>query len=92
MDLLFSKYASPFDYLQGLMDIGNLLQGINYIFSQENERKLWELYLHSFPSKSFEDWKKDITSNKVKPVELSQKEVVLQVNKSQSILNTFQIS
>ena len=91
MDLLYHRYASPFDYLQGLLDSGNLINGINYLFEEENERKLWELYLHSFPSDSYEDWKKKIKANNDMPKELSQKEVAKQVNKSNEILKSFSL-
>lgn len=91
MDLLYHRYASPFNYLQGLMDSGNLITGINYLFEQENERKLWELYLHSYPSTSFDDWKKKVLNNVERPKELSQKEVAIEVNKSSNILKSFSI-
>ena len=91
MDLLYHRYASPFNYLQGLMDSGNLITGINYLFEQENERKLWELYLHSYPSNSFDDWKKKVLNKVERPKELNQKEVAIEVNKSSNILKSFSI-
>ena len=91
MDLLYHRYASPFDYLQGLMNSGNLLTGINYLFEQENERKLWDLYLHSYPSDSFDDWKKKVLKNIERPKELSQKQIAIEVNKSNEILKTFHL-
>lgn len=91
MDLLYHRYASPFNYLQGLMDSGNLLVGINYLFEQENERKLWDLYLHSYPSDSFDDWKKKVLTNIERPKELSQKQIAIEVNKSNEILKAFHI-
>lgn len=91
MDLLYHRYASPFNYLQGLLECGDLITGINYLFEQDNERKLWELYLHSYPSDSFEDWKKKVTSNIDRPKELNQKEIAIEVNKSSEILKSFSI-
>ncbi|MDO4377982.1 MAG: hypothetical protein Q4C64_02365 [Erysipelotrichia bacterium] len=91
MDLLYHRYASPFNYLQGLMDSGNLLIGINYLFEQENERKLWDLYLHSYPSESFEKWKKKVMTNVDRPKELSQKEITIEINKSSEILKSFSV-
>lgn len=91
MDLLYQRYASPFDYLQQLIVIDNLLQGVTYIISQENERKMWELYLHSFPSDSFDNWKKKVVGSDRPVKEMSRNEIVNVVNKSQNILNTFSI-
>lgn len=92
MDVLYKTYSRPFDYLQQLMDIDNLPNGIEYIFSQENERKLWELYLHSFPNESYEDWKKKVCGNAPSHAnEMSRSEVINVVKKSQNILNTFSI-
>lgn len=91
MDLLYAKYASPFDYLQALMDTHNLTNGICYIINNENERKLWELYLHSFPSESFDSWKNKLKDNTAVK-ELNEREVINQVNKSNDILKNFQIN
>ena len=76
--------------MQSLLDTGNLPQGFIHLFEAENDRKLWDLYLHSFPSESFEDWKEKVTSNKA-PKELTQDEIEIQVSKSNNILETFRI-
>lgn len=88
MDLLFKRYASPFLFLDGLLELGKLEEGIKYLLEEENDEKLWQLYLHSNPSKSFNEWKKDINSND-KPKGLSSEEVITQVEKSKDILKAF---
>lgn len=92
MDLLYSKYASPFDYLQALMDMHNLVIGITYLINSENDRKLWELYLHSFPNESFEKWKDKIRDNNKDVKKLNEREVIMQVNKSNEILKNFRVN
>lgn len=91
MDLLYQKYASPFSYLQSLMETGNLYKGIDYLFEQSNETKLWELYLHSFPSESYEDWKKKAVTKKEITRTLTDKEVAKQIKKSSDILDNFHL-
>lgn len=90
MDLLYHRYASPFIYMQDLFTTGNLSKGILHLYETENDRKLWELYLHSFPSESYKDWKEKVTSNQA-PKELTQEEINVQVSKSNNILETFHI-
>ena len=90
MDMLYHRYACPFNFLQSLLDTGNLVQGFIHLFEKENDRKLWDLYLHSLPSESFDDWKEKVTSNQMTK-ELTKKEVETQVSKSNNILETFRI-
>lgn len=76
--------------MQCLLDTGNLAQGFIHLIEKENDRKLWDLYLHSFPSESFDDWKEKVTSRQA-PKELTQQEIEVQVSKSNDILETFHI-
>lgn len=76
--------------MQCLLDTGNLAQGFIHLIEKENDRKLWDLYLHSFPSESFDTWKEKVT-RKQAPKELTQQEIEVQVSKSNDILETFHI-
>ena len=76
--------------MQSLLDTGNLSKGILHMYEKENDRKLWDLYLHSFSNESFEDWKEKVTRKKA-PKELSQDEIKIQVSKSNDILKTFRL-
>ena len=71
--------------------MGNLSKGILHLYEAENDRKLWEMYLHSFPSESFEDWKKKTIESNAKAKELTHAEVTEEVNKSNDILKTFRV-
>ena len=58
---------------------------------QEDERKLWELYLHSYSDKSFNAWKEEMLNKPVEPVSLSMTgdQIEEQKAKSRSILKNF---
>lgn len=61
--MIFKRYSSPFLFLENLIIQGKLSDGINTIYKQINEEKLWQLYL-SIPVKeqSYEDWKHEVLS------------------------------
>ena len=91
MDLLFKRYASPFDYLNLLLESGNFESGIVNILEAIDNDKSWEYYLSNNPcnEKSFVDWKKD-TQNKTQAQRpMSKVQVVATVEKSQNILKNF---
>lgn len=63
--MIFKRYSSPFLFLDNLIIQGRLSDGIDTIYKQNEEEKLWQLYL-SIPMKeqSFVDWKNEIISNR----------------------------
>lgn len=71
MDLLYSRYSSPFEFMRLYMEQGRFGEFVNEIIRQENQRRkeqveetetqmLWTAYIHSGSDKSFVDWKSDI--------------------------------
>ena len=91
MDLLFKRYASPFSLLDIMIQSDKLDEFVITIINDENEQKLWELYLHhGWLNKSFEEFKKDVlvpvtnSSNKT-----TEKEIEATINHSKEILNSF---
>ena len=72
MDLLFSRYASPLDFMKLYMDQGRFGEFVEGIISLENKRrkeekekeeddKLWQAYIRSMSEKSFSDWKNELS-------------------------------
>lgn len=66
MDLLFSKYASPFVLLDQMLLIGRLSEYVYELVQIENDRKLWQLYLSCVANSlsevtSFDDFKRKNT-------------------------------
>lgn len=70
MDLLYSKYSNPLELMRLYIEQGQFGEWVSSFLEmhykqkeeeakKEEERKAWELYIHSFSDKSFVDWKKE---------------------------------
>lgn len=98
MDLLYSRYSNPLEFMRLYTEQGRFGEFVTEILKmdqkrkteaakKEDEQKLWEIYLHSTAEKSFNDWKKDILSNNAssqKPVSLSMDESQVENVKQQA--------
>lgn len=85
MDLLYSRYSNPLEFMRLYINQGRFGEFVAEILEmdakrkqeeadKDNEQKMWEMYLHSMADKSFSDWKKDVLSNSnsnQKPVSFS---------------------
>lgn len=95
MDLLFKRYASPFSYIDGLIDMGMLESGVLNLLECDNEDKMWELYLHSSPytapHQSFDEWKEEIKTNNEQAKPLNDYELKAALKESQDILDNFHV-
>ena len=71
MDLLFSRYASPLDFVKLYINQGRFGEFVEGIISLENKRKkeqqekedddkLWQAYIRSMSEKSFIEWKQEL--------------------------------
>ena len=71
MDLLFSRYASPLDFMKLYINQGRFGEFVEEIINLENKRKkekqekedddkLWQAYIRSMSEKSFIEWKKKL--------------------------------
>lgn len=94
MDLLFRQYASPYSYIDTLIKMDMLFDGVKKIYESDNNQKLWDLYLHSnrfiSPETSYEKWidkAKSVTNNIQTSV--SKKQAELMLKDSEQILNDF---
>ena len=87
MDLLFHRYASPLSFLDVLLEMGAVNEGVEILLKAEQEEKLWSMYLHSYPNCSFADWKRRVTAPE-KPQELTHEEVITEVEKAEKFLQS----
>lgn len=85
--MLFKKYASPFDFLDGISEMGMFEQGILNLIEDEKERNLWELYLHSHGGKSFNEWKEAVEGKQDQVKEMTDEEINTAVEKAKRALN-----
>lgn len=91
MDLLFKRYASPYDYLDALLQYGSFGRGIANIWDESEDEKSWQLYLSLNPlnEKSFTEWKKEMREKQQAKRPMSKAEIDATVEKSQKILKNF---
>ena len=93
MDLLHQRYASPFSFLDNLIEnseFSNFIEFmLNKIAEERDEKTLWEFFLHKVYDKSFTEWKESLKSESKKndvADEATKKEIM---ERSQSILDGF---
>lgn len=96
MDLLFSRYASPMDFMRLYIEQGRFGEFVNQIINLENERKkeeaekeddnkLWIAYVHSMADIPFKAWKDGLLTNqKEQPATLSMTDEQVEETKQQS--------
>ncbi len=109
MDLLYSRYTSPLELMSLYIDSGRFGEFVAQVISMDNKRKqeaaereneerLWEMYLHSFPEKSFADWKDEVLCTNDRPqtqrpktYAMTDKEVSETLERTRNILKGFQV-
>lgn len=87
MDLIFTRYSNPFDFLDVLIANGGLSQGVTEIWKFKNEDDEWQFFLHKVFDKTFDEFKGSIKANE--PQKLTPKELETTVNTSQKMLQGF---
>lgn len=87
MDTLYRRYACPFDFLNSVFRLGRLEESLLNLLKQEDEEKLWQLYLHSIKEKPYDEWKKEV----LKPQQqaMTDAEITTQVQKANNLLTSF---
>lgn len=89
--MVHKRYSSPFLFLDNLIIQGKLSNGIDTIYKQVDEEKLWALYL-SIPvkEKSYIDWKNEIISNNEESIEIEVADDLNDIkDKARNILKNF---
>lgn len=60
MDLLYQRYASPFSFIDGMIQTGRFEEFVFEFIKLDNEQKEWEFYLHKIFDKSFAEFKSSV--------------------------------
>ena len=89
MDLLFTRYASPFVLLDSLILTNSLNKYVDdffdFIIEERKEKSEWEFFLHKVYDQSWSDFVKEIEqSENQKPIDLG-----ATIVKSKNMLNNF---
>lgn len=93
MDLLFKRYASPFSFIDGMMQSGRFDEFVVELVSTVNKEKedesLWEFYLHKVSSEtSFKDFVEEVETDS-KNQSMTEQDKASTVNMAMDILNNF---
>lgn len=84
MDLLFSKYASPFLFLDGMIETGRFTEFVLEFMEIHNDEYLYEFWLHKVFNKTFEEFKAACTIQTVNTADLG-----TTIKESEEILDNF---
>lgn len=85
MDCLFSKYGSPFLFIDGIIQTNRFSEFVDEFLSLENEKKKWEFYLHKVFDKSFDEFEESLP----KQQDVSDEQLETTIKDSKSILSGF---
>lgn len=86
--MVFKRYSSPFIFLDNLISSNQLCVGIDTIYEQVDEEKMWQLYL-SIPmkEKSYIAWKEDVIANSKNEIE--EEDIEAARDRARDILKNF---
>lgn len=92
MDLLFQRYASPFLFMDSMMETGRFSEFVSEfvrLYNEDYEFQLdWDVYLHKVEGKTFAEFKEEIETNK-ELSEMTETTIESTVQNSLDILNNF---
>ena len=92
MDLLFKRYASPFLFMDGMMQTCRFSEFVDEfmhtVISEEDDEKTWEFYLHRVQEGSFRDFKDGLETDKQNQ-NMSKESMEDTIQNSLGILNNF---
>ena len=90
MDLLFSRYASPYLLVDTVITYNQFRQFTAGMFDKENDRVQWEYYLHRVYGKSFAEYREDI-KELGRSYAMTDGQVAAQLKEAGNILRGFKI-
>lgn len=92
MDALFKRYAHPFLFMDGMIRTGRFCFFVrsfwNEIHNEENEKTMWEFYLHRVFEGSFDDFRAGIENDKQNQ-SMSEQAMETTIKHSMNILKNF---
>lgn len=92
MDLLFKRYASPYSFIQGMIDTGRFEKFVtNFVLTvnkEKSDKTDWEFFLHKVFDKSYNEWQEEVrTVNKNQ--QISAVDVETTIKHTNDIINQF---
>ena len=92
MDLLFKRYASPYSFIQGMIDTGRFEEFVkNFVLTvnkEKSDKTEWEFFLHKVFDKSYNEWQEEVrTINKNQQISAVDVETI--IKHTNDIINQF---
>ena len=92
MDLLYQRYASPFSFIDGMLQAGRftdfVIEFIKTTNKEKEEKYRWDIYLHRVFDKSYDEWINEV-ENSNKNQEMTAGTIETTVQNSLNILQNF---
>ena len=92
MDLLYQRYASPFSFIDGVIQSGSftdfVFDFVKMVVDEREEKFRWEVWLHRVWDRSYEDFKKELENDK-KNQQMSKSDFEATITDSLNILENF---
>ena len=92
MDLLFKRYASPFLFMDGMMQTGRFSEFVDEfvhtVYAENNDQAAWEFYLHKVQEGSYKDFKEEMETDQ-KNQNMTDDEKASNIQIAMNILNNF---
>lgn len=92
MDLLFKRYASPFLFVESMIQTGRFSEFVDEFvrtINSENEEQMnWDFYLHKVQEGSFKDFVDELETNNQNQG-MTQEAIESTVQQTMDILNNF---
>jgi hypothetical protein len=95
MDLLHKRYASPFSFVDTLIENAGFYDFAQYLTNKVEEEKTetmeWDFFLHKVYGKSFADWKQEAQNQAAQSEVMTEAKKEEIVSRSNAILNGFNL-
>lgn len=92
MDALFKRYGHPFPFMDGMIQAGRFCYFVRSFWEEvcreENEKTMWEFYLHRVFEGSFADFKAGIENDRRNQA-MSEQDMETTIKHSMNILKNF---
>lgn len=92
MDLLFKRYASPFLFIDGMIQTGRFCEFVSSFTKayqkEQDEETSWQYFLHKVYEGSYADFKRELKANS-EHQNLPQRTIETTLKHSMSILQNF---
>lgn len=91
MDLLFSRYASPFLLLDSMLECGRFLEVVSEIYDMNNDRVINDTLFDTWLHKDFENDYSEFRRLMKQPMETPSQDIDFEttINDSRNILKNF---